>query len=269
MSFTLTVEKGNFAYPHGERQILKDVEFALNGGQSLAVLGPNGAGKTTLLRCITGLLRWNSGASYINGTNIAKLSPRALWQNIAYVPQARGAAGSMSVENLIMLGRSGRIGVFSTPAKADYMAVDRVIERLKLSELRHRRADELSGGELQLALIGRGLAAEPGLIILDEPESNLDFKNRLTVLNTVASLKQEGIAAIFNTHYPEHALRYAEIALMLDKKGNCTFGKAQSVITEQAIAKAFSVKSRISSIKDGESEYNTIIPIEVITENRQ
>ena len=75
------------------------------------------------------------------------------------------------------------------------------------------------GGELQMVLIARALAAEPQVLILDEPESNLDFKNQLLVLDTMQSLARAGLTCVFNTHYPAHALRRANKALLLGRNG--------------------------------------------------
>ncbi|HZK46165.1 MAG TPA: ABC transporter ATP-binding protein [Clostridia bacterium] len=268
----LQVASASFSYEPNDKNariILNDISFSISSGEILSILGPNGAGKTTLLRCIMGFLRWSGGSSTIDGEDIALIEQRRLWRKIAYVPQAKGKATGMSVASMVMLGRSSRIGVFSKPSDKDYMAVDEVMARLNLSELKHRRCDEISGGELQMALIGRALAAEPECIILDEPESNLDFRNQLIVLNTLEELKAAGMACIFNTHYPDHALRIADKALLLDKEGNSLFGAANEVITESAIASSFKVQSVISCVKAGQKEYRSITPIAILSACRK
>ena len=82
------VRQGSFGYD--AVPVLRDVSFSVKGCEILSVLGPNGVGKTTLLRCMMGLLRWNKGASTIDGRDITRLSPREVWRRIAYVPQSRG-----------------------------------------------------------------------------------------------------------------------------------------------------------------------------------
>ena len=259
----LTVEHGVFSYKKGSREILHDVNFSLGSGEILAILGPNGAGKTTLLRCVMGFLKWTEGKSLLDGENIAAMPPRALWQKIAYVPQARGRASGTLVENMVLLGRSSRIGTLSQPGTKDYAAVDAVMERLSIEYLRGKRCDEISGGELQMALIARALVAEPMCVIFDEPESNLDFRNQLIVLETMERLRDEGVACLFNTHYPDHALRCADKALLLSKTGAPIYGGAFQVITEEAIGAAFGVESVIASVQTPGHDYHSITPVAV------
>lgn len=255
------VIKGCYTYPHSDRQILNNIDFALDDGDILAVLGPNGAGKTTLLRAMTGLLKWQSGETRINGKNINSISNKALWQQISYVPQARQVTASYTVEQMILLGRASMVNPLSIPGQKDMEAVDKAIEKTKLENIRHRSTAELSGGELQMVLIARALASNPKLLILDEPESNLDFKNQLLVLDMISELAKEGMTCIFNTHYPAHALRRANKALMLDKEGTYTFGNVKDVVTEENIYKYFKVRAVIGEIETNGLAYSDVIPI--------
>ena len=259
----LTVEHGAFSYKKGGREILHDVNFSLGSGEILAILGPNGAGKTTLLRCVMGFLKWTGGRSLLDGEDIAAMPPRALWRKLAYVPQARGRASGALVENMVLLGRSNRIGALSQPGAKDYAAVDAVLERLSIAHLRGKRCDEISGGELQMALIARALVADPVCVIFDEPESNLDFRNQLIVLETMERLRDEGVACLFNTHYPDHALRCADKALLLSKTGAPVYGGAFQVITEEAIGAAFGVESVIACVQTPGHDYHSITPVAV------
>ena len=222
------VQNGCFAYNHG-RQVLNNISFSVGKGEMLAILGPNGAGKTTLLRCMMGFLKWNTGKSMLDGENIANMTQRQLFSKVAYVPQAKNAVLSSSVKDMVLLGRSSHYGIFGKPGAKDRQIVAETLQSLGLTAMADRACNELSGGELQMALIARALVSEPQVIILDEPESNLDFKNQLIVLKTLQSLTEQGITCIFNTHYPVHALRHADKALLLDKAGNVVFGSAHEV----------------------------------------
>ncbi len=225
----LTIENGAFAYKNGPT-LFENVNLELQSGELLSVLGPNGAGKTTLLKCMMGLLKWKRGKSSIDGTDIASMSERRLWTTVAYGPQARSASPAYTAFETVLLGRTGRLGVFSTPKKADVEKAEQVLELLGISRLSQKLCSQMSGGELQMVLIARALAAEPALLVLDEPESNLDFKNQLIVLNTISRLASDGIACIFNTHYPEHALQRSDKALLLSG-GEAVCGSTASVVT--------------------------------------
>ncbi len=211
----LSVENGCYKYPRSERQILKDICFELDEGQLLAILGPNGAGKTTLLRCVMGLLKWEKGVSRLEGRDIRRIPNRELWQTVAYVPQAKAAAAIYTTEEMILLGRSSRFGLLAQPKAEDMAVVRQVMERLHIEHLAGSKCSEVSGGELQMVLIAKALAAEPRVLVLDEPESNLDFRNQLLILDAISSLTAEGMTCVFNTHYPAHALQRADRALFM------------------------------------------------------
>jgi len=256
----LKIENGCFAYKGGP-QILKDINIEVRPGEILAVLGPNGAGKTTLLRCMMDMLHWQSGRSLLDGEDIRSIPASKLWRRMAYVPQARTAAASYTAFQTVLLGRSSRIGAFSSPSEEDLKAADRVMERLGISHLADKPCHAISGGELQMVLIARAMAAEPEILVLDEPESNLDFKNQLIVLDTMTALAAEGVACVFNTHYPAHALQRAGKSLMLAKDGNSVFGETTAVVTEENIRRAFGVEALIGEVETPRSIMKNVVAV--------
>ena len=256
----LKIENGCFAYKGGP-QILKDINIEVRPGEILAVLGPNGAGKTTLLRCMMDMLHWQSGKSLLDGEDIRSIPASKLWRRMAYVPQARTAAASYTAFQTVLLGRSSRIGAFSSPSEEDLKAADRVMERLGISHLADKPCHAISGGELQMVLIARAMAAEPEILVLDEPESNLDFKNQLIVLDTMSALAAEGVACVFNTHYPAHALQRAGKSLMLAKDGNSVFGETTAVVTEENIRRAFGVEALIGEVETPRSIMKNVVAV--------
>lgn len=282
----LKVENGSFAYKNGP-QILEDINFEVQSGEILAVLGPNGAGKTTLLRCVMDMLRWKTGSSSIDGEDIRKMTAKKLWSRMAYVPQAKSAATSFTAFQTVLLGRSSRIGSFSSPKKSDLEAAERVMRKLGIFELADKPCHEISGGEFQMVLIARALAAEPEILVLDEPESNLDFRNQLIVLDTISDLAKQGMACIFNTHYPAHALQRADKAVIISKDGRdghgaegfgdmagagdtgarqggtCIYGATSEVVTEENIRKAFGVNAMIGEIDTPDGAVKTVMPLSI------
>lgn len=254
----LSVQNASFAYKRNNN-VFEDVSLEVKGGEILAVLGANGSGKTTLLRCIMGFLRFRSGGAFLDGERIYGMSAEKLWRRIAYVPQARGAYSSLDVRNMILLGTASRIGVFSSPGEREYALADSIAERLGITHLLSKKCSEISGGEMQMVLVSRALAAEPSVLILDEPESNLDFSNQLIVLNTISSLAEDGMCCIFNTHYPDHALSRADKALLLTD-GRAIFGSADDIVTAENIRRAFGVNALIGEINDGGRTFKSVIP---------
>ncbi len=262
---TFSVERGCFSYKK-HTQVLRDCSFDVHSGELCAILGPNGSGKTTLLRCAMGFLRWTSGASRLDGRDIAGLSARTVWREMAYVPQAKGVAPSYTAEEMVLLGRGGSLGAFSQPGKRDYEIMERVMGELGILFLREKRCNELSGGELQMVLIARALAAEPKVLILDEPESNLDFRNQLLVMDALSGLAESGMTCVFNTHYPAHALQRAHRALLLAQDGTAIFGDSAEIVTESHIERAFGVRAVIGSVETPEGTVRDVIPLSIVPE---
>ena len=256
----LKIEGGSFAYKGGP-QILKDINIEVEPGEILAVLGPNGSGKTTMLRCMMDMLHWQSGRSLLDGEDICGIPASTLWKKMAYVPQAGTAATSYTAFQTVLIGRSSRIGAFSSPTEEDMKVTERVMERLGISHLADKPCHAISGGELQMVLIARAMAAEPKLLVLDEPESNLDFKNQLIVLDTMTALAAEGVACVFNTHYPSHALQRAGKSLMLSKEGWSLFGDTTGVVTEDNIRRAFGVEALIGEVETPQNIMKNVVAV--------
>ena len=117
-----------------------------------------------------------------------------------------------------------------------------------------------------MVLIARALAAESEILILDEPESNLDFKNQLIVLDAMSRLAAEGMCCIFNTHYPTHALMRATKSLIVPKQGEAFFGDTAQIVTEENIEKAFGVETVIGEVETRGNQYKSILPLRIAKE---
>ncbi|MDR1953620.1 MAG: ABC transporter ATP-binding protein [Clostridiales Family XIII bacterium] len=257
------VKNGNFGY--GKRKTtLRDISFSLRRDSILSILGPNGAGKTTLLKCMLGLLKWTSGDSYIEGVPVSGIEHRELWKRIGYVPQAKLSAFAYTVIEMTLLGRSAHLGLFEHPNDADREIAESCLDRIGISHLRDRLCSRISGGELQMALIARALATDPSILVLDEPESNLDFKNQLIVMDTIRSLRDDHhISSVVNTHYPEHALSISDSVIILRSDGTIISGNAKSVVTEENLEKAFGVNVKLHDITSASGNYTCVMPISI------
>lgn len=260
----LSIEKGCFSYKQNkDNLLLKNISFTAHPGDLIAILGPNGAGKTTLLRCIMGFLHWNSGQSCLDGRDITSISQKQLWRSLAYVPQAKHTSVAYTAEQMILLGRSSHFSMLSRPKRSDMDKVHEIMEKLHILKLAEKKCSEISGGELQMVLMARALVAEPQILILDEPESNLDFRNQLLILETMSELAANGMTCIFNTHYPAHALQRANKAFLLSEKGDYVFGDVNSVVTEHNIELAFGIKAIIGEIETPGNILQDVVPLRV------
>lgn len=255
------VKNGSFSYKAGT-PVLQDVSFSIQSGQVLSILGPNGVGKTTLLRCMMGMLRWSGGGSFLDGENIADIPHQTLWKRIAYVPQAKTLPFAFSVEEMILMGRSAHTGLFGNPGQQGRALCRQAMEAVGIGHMKDRYCNQISGGELQMVLIARALCTQPAMLILDEPESNLDFRNQLIILNTIERLsKQDGLCCIFNTHYPAHALKISDQSLLLLRQGESIFGPAQNVVNAENMRDIFQVNVDIKQAFYNDVPYRSVTAI--------
>ena len=265
----LEIEKGCFGYPR-QAEILRDVSLKLEEGKILSILGPNGIGKTTLLKCMVGLLDWKSGKSLLYGKDIRTLSPRQIWSVISYIPQSHTFAFSFTGLEMVMMGRSSHLGTFGQPGEKELTMAQEMMERVGITRLANKDCNRMSGGELQMVLIARALINEPKLIILDEPETGLDFHNQILVLNMIERLAhEEGISAVMNTHYPTNALSISDHAFMLNKTGAFIYGPTQDVLVEENISKSFDVNVVVNEFTYGEKVMKSIVPVSLAGERTE
>ena len=254
----IEVKDGCYGYQK-DKQVLRGVNLRLEERQILTILGQNGIGKTTLLKCLMGIYRWQSGETYMNGEQVRSLLDT---KRVGYVPQAHAISFAYTVEELVSMGRAKFIRAMAVPSRKDMAYVGEALETVGIADLRRRKCNELSGGQLQLAFIARALAGQPEVLVLDEPESHLDFKNQFIVLNLLQRLVRErGLSCILNTHFPEHALRISDKTLLLGQD-TYLFGDTPSVITEENVAAYFGVRAKIFSL--GADEQN--LPVFTVLE---
>lgn len=237
----LIVERLSFGY--GKRLILEDISFRLEAGELLGLLGPNGSGKTSLLAAIGGLRPVRGGRALLDGADLGELPPRERGKRIAYLPQDTHGAFSITVMDLVLLGRTPHTGFW--PGRGDREEAARVLELLGLEELAFRDIRSLSGGERQRALLGRALAQRPRLLLLDEGTSAMDLRNQLRTMALLRQLcREEGLLVAAAIHDLNLALRFCDRLLLLQKGRACAFGGPE-VLTPEAAAQVYGVAADV------------------------
>ncbi|MFJ7980812.1 ABC transporter ATP-binding protein [Lysinibacillus xylanilyticus] len=269
----IEVVGGNYHYENRRKKLpdlyAQDINFSLEPGEIMAILGPNGAGKTTMLKCITGLLEWKKGKTLINDKPLATLNRKELWKRVGYVPQAHKMVFGFSVEELVVMGRAPYISTLAQPSAKDLADAHQALETVDILHLAKKSCNEISGGELQLALIARTLVSEPEILILDEPESHLDIQKQIVILQTIKRLSRErGISCIINTHYPNHAFYLADRVLMTAKEKGVVYGNVQEVMTEVRMKEFFGIELKKVIFEEGDYLVETMIPSALGTERK-
>jgi manganese/iron transport system ATP-binding protein len=198
----------------GGRRALDAVDLTVERGELVGLIGPNGAGKTTLLRSVMGLLTPADGQVAVDGARTRLGASR-----IGYVPQRHEFAWDfpISVENVVMTGRTGRLGLFRRPGTADWLAVADALDRVRMSHLRTRPVGELSGGQRQRVLVARALALEPSILLLDEPFTGLDMPTQELLSELFVSLAREDRAVLMTTHDLAAALYTCDRLALLNR----------------------------------------------------
>lgn len=209
---SLTIQ--NIKVVFGKETILHDIRLSIADGAFVSLLGPSGCGKSTLLKSIAGLIETEGGAVEINGKDRSHTSPEKrgaviVFQDLRLFPH-------MTVSGNIAFPMRIR----KIPEETQKERIEQLLEKVRLSGYGKRKIRELSGGQMQRVALARALAADPNLLLLDEPFSGLDGKLRLEMGELVRELHREnGLTTILVTHDKQEALRYSDrIAFMKNGK---------------------------------------------------
>jgi zinc transport system ATP-binding protein len=180
MPLAVQLEHVSFAYGHGP-PVLRDVDLSVERGEFVAIAGPNGGGKTTLLRLVLGLEEPTSGRVHLSA------------QRLAYLPQRAqaGVDSPLTVDELVAAGRAPRTRLVGPLRRADREAVREAIDRVGLGPQAQRRLTTLSGGQQQRAFIAKALAADPELLVLDEPTTGVDVEAQESLASLLEQLHRE------------------------------------------------------------------------------
>ncbi len=198
---------------YGNAQALWDVSFSVDKGEIVTIIGANGAGKTTTLRMVAGLLRPAKGRVTFEGQDATALPPNQMVaRGVVLVPEARQLWPAMTVlENL-------ELGAYLRPARRRRAeTLERVFAMFPVLEKRIRqKAGTLSGGEQQMCAIGRGLMAQPRLLLLDEPALGLAPLLVKEVFASLSAIREQGVTIVLVEQNVMHALAIADRAFVLE-----------------------------------------------------
>lgn len=235
------IEARGLAWEAGGRQVLHGLDFQIRRGEHLVLVGPNGAGKTTLLRLLTGLLTPSAGELRFAGELYSRIPSRQLARRVAYVPQIRPARVPFTVEELVLQGRYPHLSAWQLgPAATDFAAVQQALVRAGVEDLRHRRLDELSGGERQSAYIAAALAQEAQVLVLDEPTTHLDPRHQRDVAGLLLRLGRDPRQTVITaTHELTFASRLADRVIALREGRILAMGGPGEIFVPEVLQELF------------------------------
>lgn len=217
---------------------LRDATFSVPVGSIAALVGVNGSGKSTLFKAVMGFVRLAAGTIAIAGLP----TQQALRQNrVAYVPQAEEVDWSFPVlvEDVVMMGRYGRMGMLRMPKENDRRIVTEALERVDMLAFRHRQIGELSGGQKKRVFLARAIAQQGDVILLDEPFTGVDVKTEAKIIDLLRELRAEGKTMLVSTHNLGSVTEFCDYTVMV--KGTVlASGPTDITFTAENLEQAFS-----------------------------
>lgn len=224
--------------------VLWDITLEVPAGNIVGIVGPNGAGKSTFIKTVLGLLQPLSGKVEFFGKPLKDVRLR-----VAYVPQRESVDWDfpITVRDLVLMGRYGRLGLFHWPRTADWAAADDVLEKVGMSAYANRQISQLSGGQQQRVFIARALLQEADVYFLDEPFSGIDIASEMAIMNILRQLRSKG-KTVFVVHHDLNTVEsYFDWVIMLNMRLvacgpvekaftpeilNATYGKSYALFDE-------------------------------------
>ena len=237
------VELHDVTVSYHRKPVLWDVDLTLPAGAIIGIIGPNGAGKSTLIKSIMGLVDTSSG--YI------KLFDKELDQvrsKISYVPQKESVDWDFpaSVRDVVLMGRYGKLGLFTRPRKADKEVALECLRQVDMDEYANRQISQLSGGQQQRVFLARALAQEADLYFMDEPFAGVDAATEKAIINLMKTMSSQGKTVVVVHHDLQSAREYFDWAVLLNLRLIAS-GPVSQVMTPDLLQETYGGKLTLLS----------------------
>jgi manganese/iron transport system ATP-binding protein len=216
---------------------LRNASFDIPRGTVTALVGVNGAGKSTLFKAIMGFVPASAGEITLMGYSVREALKRNI---VAYVPQSEEVdwAFPVLVEDVVMMGRYGHMGFLRRARATDHAAVTQALDRVGMTDFRHRQIGELSGGQRKRVFLARALAQDGQVILLDEPFTGVDVKTEEQIVALLRTLRDEGRVMLVSTHNLGSVPEFCDRTILV--KGTVlAHGLTEEVFTRDNLEAAF------------------------------
>ena len=211
----------NLSAGYGPNNVVRELSFCAQRGELVGILGANGCGKTTLLKSVCGILP-HTGTCTLHGTPLDSLPARQIARLVSYIPQRSGIGIDISALDVVLMGFNPQLSLLAHPTPAMHKAALNALMRVGLAQRAQDNYLHLSEGQKQLCILARTLVSPASLLLLDEPESALDFRHRHRMLRIIRQWLREGErCAVVTLHDPALALNTCDTLLLMDE-GRCT-----------------------------------------------
>lgn len=237
-AFPAHLEIENITVAYNGSPVLHDVSFLVPHGTRVAIVGPNGAGKSTLFKALVGLLPLRAGRILIHGLPLGHHL-----DCVAYVPQREEVDWRfpVTVTDVVMMGRYGKLGWLRRPGKQDALAVARALDQMRIRDLASQPIADLSGGQQQRVFLARALAQEPHILLMDEPFTGVDVATQEATLALLDELRTQNVTVMVSTHDLNLATSRFDQVLLLNRRV-IAYGLPKAVFTPDKISEAFGTR---------------------------
>lgn len=235
------------AYEGGEKAVIRNLSLSVDKGEYVVIGGPNSAGKTTLLESINGLVKITHGSAAVCSLDVRSFAYQVR-RKVGYVIQNFyfDPFTPFTAEQVVMMGRFGRLGFLKKVSKADYDAVNRAMQIVGIEDLAQKTIGTLSGGQQQKVMIAHNIAKEPEVMLLDEPFSNLDFNAREYLQGVFKDIVKKGTPILMVAHafdglpdIPIHLVVMNDGKITYD--GECAAGEVEDIMRKECVRKECAV----------------------------
>ena len=242
----------NLSGGYTEKPILKNLNFEIRAGSFVAIAGPNGSGKSTLLKYLIHELESKNSSIMLFDKEISQMRQREIAKLISFEGQYIRCNEEFTVSEAVALGRYA-YGDENSSEKL----VNEALERVGILHLKDRLITRISGGEFQLAMLGRTICQNTPILALDEPVNNLDPNHQIKLLNLLSELSKEGKTILCVLHDLNAILRHCTDCIIIKNGKIFANGKTEEVITEQTIKDVYNIE--IQMIENPESGKKVIL----------
>lgn len=242
----IVLEAKDIGKAFGERQVLERIAFQVKRGEWLGILGPNGSGKSTLLHILSGVEMPTAGQALLAGKPLAAYSRKELARFVAVLSQDALPPLGFTVREIIEMGRYPYQNWFGDETGEAGGLVERIIERLKLGPLSDRTVNKLSGGERQRVALGKVMAQEPRLLLLDEPTTFLDIGYQLEMMELIRTWQQEGgLTVVSVLHDLNLAAQFCDRLMLVSRGRIAGMGAPHDVIEARLLSEVYGTEPHV------------------------
>ena len=240
----------------GNKQLVNNASLHIGGNELVGLIGPNGAGKSTLLQMLAGLIKCDTGTVLLNQRDIHTINLQERSRSLAWVEQNGAVNWPLTVERIISLGRRPHLGTWQKPGDDDHQAIEQAIIDTDCAGIRHQDATTLSGGERTRLLLARALAAQPDVLLADEPVAALDLKQQLQAMHVLENFSSADRTCLVVLHDLSLAARFCNRLYLMHEGAIVAEGTPATVLTESNLKTVYGVE-----VQMGGSDHPWIVPV--------